>query len=120
MVAYIGAWARETDPYKRFELFVAELAHHMPQLVEAFAKITQVEGDQNMAEAAYTEPTEFPGYINVTFEEYKVVVTLRPSGAAFGATQEQASLDIPIDDWDQLVADVARIRGRVPVQHHPV
>lgn len=84
------------------------------------AEFRRLTGDTSMTEAAWTDPTpnrSFPGYINAQLGEDDgcMVLTLRgdPTGelgvdSVSGVTQQ---LRIPLDAWDQFIADAQRVRA---------
>jgi len=103
-------------PHRDFEAFQSPdiVWYHHADFINQFAALTS--GDETVAhEAAFTKPGGMnPGFINIaTFGEDGIQITVRgePSGGPRGDNTPGgwARLHISLEDWQQLIADVARL-----------
>lgn len=89
-----------------------------PVYMQAFRDLT---GDTSMTEAAFTKRDEiYPGYVNAQLGVDEMVLTVRAdpihlpgsgNAAMPGTCGATAQIRIPIDDWDQFIAQAQMVRA---------
>ncbi len=92
--------------------------------VEDPCRDTRVHGTKEEPMPAHTnEGSNFPGFINVRFDEGKAILTVRGDPKRIDADTDSTeywkaspTVELTLDqgDWDQLIAEAVRERGLVP------
>lgn len=96
-----------------------------PAYMDAFRDLT---GDTTMTEVGFTKPSEqgYPGFMNTQLadDDTHVLLTVRGDPrlddegrmVAAGAT---VSVKVPLEDWDEFIAQTMRMRSRAGQAPHP-